>query len=59
MGVIERIRGWIEMLLNKKAKEDFNVNSISSDEMKMVIDKCERIYQGIPEWVDQEEHIKR
>ena len=58
MGVIERIRGWIEMLLNKKAKEDFNVNSISSDEMKMVIDKCERIYQGIPEWVDQEEHIK-
>ena len=58
MGILERIRGWIGMLFKQKAKEDFRVNSISSDEMQIIIDKCERIYQGIPEWVDAEENIK-
>lgn len=58
MGIIARIKGWFDMLFKSKAKEEFNIEDITSDEMKRMIDKCANIYRGEPYWVDADEHIK-
>lgn len=46
------------MLFKSKAKEEFNIEDITSDEMKRMIDMCANIYRGEPYWVDEDEHIK-
>lgn len=58
MGIIAMIKGWFDMLFTSKAKEEFNIDDITSSEMKCMIEKCADIYQGKPYWVDSEEHIK-
>lgn len=58
MGIIERIRGWIDLLFKSKAKEVFDIKEITSDSMRRMVDKCERIYKGHPDWVDKNAHIK-
>lgn len=58
MGIIARIKGWFDMLFKSKAKEEFDIEDITSDEMKRMIDKCANIYRGEPYWVDEDEHIK-
>lgn len=58
MGIIARIKGWIDMLLRSKAKEDFQIEPITSDEMERFVQMCARIYRGKPDWVKTEEHIK-
>lgn len=58
MGIIARIKGWFDMLFKSKAKEEFNIEDITSDEMKRMIDMCTNIYRGKPYWVDADEHIK-
>lgn len=58
MGIIARIKGWFDMLFKSKAKEEFNIEDITSDEMKRMIDMCANIYRGKPYWVDADEHIK-
>lgn len=58
MGIIARIKGWFNMLFKSKAKEEFNIEDITSDEMKRMIDKCANIYRGKSYWVDADEHIK-
>lgn len=46
------------MRLTSKVKEEFNIAPISSAAMDAYIQKCENIYKGYPEWVDDEGHIK-
>lgn len=46
------------MLFHSKAKEEFNIRDITSDEMKQMIARCARIYRGEPDWVDENAHIK-
>lgn len=46
------------MLFKSKAKEEFNIESVTSDEMQRMIERCARIYQGKPEWIDRDDHIK-
>lgn len=46
------------MLLRSKAKEDFQIEPITSDEMELFVQACARIYRGKPDWVDADEHIK-
>ncbi len=46
------------MLFTSKAKEEFNIEPITSDEVQRLIDRCVRIYQGHPDWVDPDDHIK-
>lgn len=58
MGIIARIKGWFDMLFKSKAKEEFKIEDITSDEMKHMIDVCAVIYRGKPYWVDEDEHIK-
>lgn len=45
------------MLLKSRAKEEFNIETIGSDQMSAWINECVRIYQGNPCWLDEDDHI--
>ena len=45
------------MLLSKKAKEVFGIDSAGSDQLSNWVNECVAAYQGTPCWVDSEEHI--
>lgn len=45
------------MLVRSKAKDEFNVETISSEQMQSWIRECVSIYQGNPCWLDEEEYI--
>lgn len=46
------------MLLRSRAKDEFNVEPITSAEVEQLVARCERIYRGRPDWVDADNHIK-
>ena len=46
------------MILKRKAKDEFNVEAISTDKMDAFIKKCVNIYKGQPEWLDEKDEIK-
>lgn len=46
------------MIFSNKAKEEFEVESISSATMDSFIQKCANIYQGKPYWLSDDEDIK-
>lgn len=46
------------MIVASRIKEEFEIENIISQSMERMIKKCADIYQGIPEWVDANEHIK-
>lgn len=46
------------MLLYGKAKDEFNVEPITSAEVRNMIERCGRIYKGSPDWANEEDHIK-
>ena len=56
MGLLNRIRGWLSMLMKSKADE-FNVEPISSDQMRSWINECVNIYKGEPCWLNEDDHI--
>lgn len=58
MGIISTIRGWLRMLLKSRAKEEFDVEVVTSAQVDALLDRCARIYGGIPEWVSKKDHIK-
>lgn len=58
MGIISRIKGWFNMLFKSKAKEEFQIEDITSDAMKRMIERCLEMYQGHPYWVNADDHIK-
>ena len=45
------------MLLRSKAKDEFNIEPISSEQMLTWINECINIYQGNPCWISEEDHI--
>lgn len=45
------------MLTKSKAKDKFNIEAISSEQMSAWIGECINIYQGNPSWLDEEDHI--
>lgn len=46
------------MLLNGRAKKEFDVDIISSASVDELIETCARIYAGWPYWIDDPDHIK-
>lgn len=46
------------MLLRSRAKEEFNIEPISSASVDSMIELCTRIYGGTPDWADKDDHIK-
>lgn len=58
MGIINSIKRWFGMIFSNKAKEEFDVKSITSQAMDRYVDNCLNIYHGKPNWLDEENHIK-
>lgn len=58
MGLIQTIKGWVNMLLKRKAEDEFLVDAINTDVMDRFIKQCVQIYQGKPEWLNEKDHIK-
>lgn len=58
MGIISKIKGWFDMIFKDKAKEEFNIESITSAEIDNMISRCIKIYQGRPEWLDATDNIR-
>lgn len=45
------------MLLRSRAKDEFNIEPIGSEQMDAWINECVNIYQGRPCWLDADDHI--
>ena len=45
------------MILHSKAKQEFNIEPIGSEQMHAWINECVNIYQGNPCWINEEDHI--
>ena len=45
------------MLLQNKAKEEFNIEPIRSKQMNAWIQECVDIYKGNPSWLNEQDHI--
>lgn len=58
MGIVNTIKRWFTMIFSGKAKEEFTVEAITSQQMDAFISKCEAIYRGRPEWLDADNGIK-
>lgn len=46
------------MFFGANAKKDFNVESVISNDVETIINRCADIYRGTPYWVDDSNHIK-
>jgi A118 family predicted phage portal protein len=57
MGILNKIRGWFTMLTKSKAREEFNIEPISSEQMRSWINECINIYRGEPCWLDENDSI--
>lgn len=58
MGIISTIKGWFGMFFKNKAKDEFQIESVTSSEMEKTLNECANIYRGRPYWVDKKKHIK-
>lgn len=45
------------MLVRSKAKDEFNIEPVISEQMQRWVNECVNIYQGNPCWMDEEDHI--
>ena len=45
------------MLVRSKAKDEFNIEPIGSEEMRSWVNECVRFYQGNPCWLDEDDSI--
>lgn len=57
MGFFTAVKGWFSMIFKGKAKEEFNIEPIGSEQMDAWISECVNIYQGNPSWLNPEDHI--
>lgn len=57
MGIFTKIKGWFSVLLQSKAKDEFNIEAIGSEQMMAWVNECVRIYQGNPSWIDEEDRV--
>lgn len=50
MSILSTVRGWIAMLFDAKAKEEFGVKPIPKTQTNAFIEECQNIYAGLPSW---------
>lgn len=58
MGIIDTIKGWWNRMFKSEAKQIFGTTAITSGRMENAIRLWMEIYQGKPDWVNKDEHIK-
>ena len=57
MSFFTTIKGWFSMLLKSRAKDEFDIEPISSGQMDSWVSECVNIYQGNPSWLDPDDGI--
>ena len=57
MSIFSTIKGWFSMLLKSRATEEFDIETIGTENMDSWISECISIYKGNPLWLDEEDHI--
>lgn len=58
MSIMGTIKGWFSMLLQGRAKEEFQIKPIESAAVDSFLSLCGRIYSGHPDWLDPDDHIR-
>ena len=58
MSFLGLTQGWLGALIDSRAKEAFGVVPINAEDVDKYIERCASVYNGRPEWVDAENHIK-
>lgn len=58
MGIINTIKGWLNMLTDTKVKNEFNIKPQTSAKMDALVSRCANIYKGVPYWLDDENGVK-
>lgn len=60
MSIISKIRKWVSTMMElftNRAKEEFKVRPITSNEVGNLIDICEQVYGGEPPWLNPSDGI--
>lgn len=57
MSVLSKIKEWFHVTVNRKVTEEFQIDSVGSEQMKNWIQECIKIYQGSPCWLDEDDEI--
>lgn len=57
VGILNALKIFVLDMLDKKAKEVFGADTAASSAMDDYMDRCLKIYQGKPDWLDADEHI--
>ena len=57
MSFISTVKGWFSMLLRSRAKDEFNIEPISSAQLDSWVQECVNIYQGNPCWLSESDNI--
>lgn len=58
MGLFDYLKRWFEVTFLNKAREQFKIEPITTQEMTGFINKCLNIYQGKPHWLYENDDIK-
>lgn len=58
MSFYTTVKGWFNMLLPNRAKEQFDIEPITSGKMLTAIKEWGDIYEGNPPWLNPDEHIR-
>lgn len=54
MSLLSTIRGWLAMLFDARAKEEFGVKPIPQTQTNAFIEECQNIYAGKPDWISED-----
>lgn len=57
MGVFSTIKGWLSVLLRSRAKDEFDIEPITSAQLDSWVQECINIYRGEPCWLSESDHI--
>ena len=60
MSIISKIRKWVSTMMElftNRAKQEFKVQPITSNEVGNLIDICEQVYGGEPPWLNPSDGI--
>lgn len=58
MGLLSSIKRWLDMIFKKQAEDDFDVKSVVSPEMEVILRRCANIYAGAPPWISADDDIR-
>lgn len=58
MGLLSSIKRWHDMIFKQQAEDDFDVKSVVSPEMEVILRRCANIYAGAPPWLSADDDIR-